>query len=77
MRDINVFLDFENFYSSIIRNFNRIVVLLTLMFQTTNENKLDIQASRKKKNQNIPDGINSGNDRKISRCIKFLSIIAN
>ena len=37
VRDIQVFLDFTNFYRRFIRNFSRIAALLISMLRITNE----------------------------------------
>ncbi len=54
VRDIQVFLGFANFYKRFIRNFNRIVVPLTSMLRTTDNEALSIQATGNKKNQDAP-----------------------
>ncbi len=40
IKDIQVFLDFANFYRRFIRNFNRITTSLISIFQITDDNNL-------------------------------------
>ncbi len=54
VRDIQVFLGFANFYKRFIQNFSKIVVPLTSILQTTNDETMSIQATRNKKNQDAP-----------------------
>ncbi len=42
VRDIQVFLDFANFYRRFIKNISEIVALLTSIFQTTDNETLSI-----------------------------------
>lgn len=54
VRNIQIFLGFAIFYKKLIRNVNRIIVLVfTSIIQTTNDNDLSIQASENKTNYNI------------------------
>lgn len=80
VRDIQVFLDFANFYKRFIRNINRIAVLLIFILWIINEtNKDRIQSSQGHKNQKyqkISTNINDiGNGNSITGDMEYLSTV--
>lgn len=78
VKNIQVFLSFANFDKRFIKNFNRIVVLLISMLQSTKiaENEaLSILINKHEKNQDIPSGVSNTNDDNISENIENLSTI--
>ncbi len=75
VRDIQVFLGFANFYRKFIKNFNRIVILLTSMLRTIDNEALSTQVTENEKNQDILNGIAEANSGGVDRNIKNLSII--
>ena len=66
-------LDFTNFYKRFIKNFTRIIALLNLMLQTTDNKIFSIQAIENQKNQDTLAGTDSS---KVDKSIENLSIIA-
>ncbi len=76
VRDIQVFLDFANFYRRFIQNFSRIAVPLTLILQTIDHKALSTQATENEKNQDVPAGGSAGGGVSGSESIKNLSIAA-
>ncbi len=54
VRDVQVFIDFANFYRRFIRNFSRIIGPLTSMLRTTNESTGDETQSTQAENQDVP-----------------------
>lgn len=72
VRDIQMLLDFINFYRRFIRNFNKIGALLTLILLTTSHKTLSPQAGENKKNQNALD---DDSIRSVSRNIENLLTI--
>ena len=75
VKNIYVFLGFANFYKRFIRNFSKIVTLLTLMLQTTNKEALSTQATENKKNQDTSASANSVGGRGVDGDIKNLSFV--
>ncbi len=56
VRDIQVFLDFANFYRRFIKNFSRIAAALTSRLQTTGNDDLSAQASGHEEDQDAIAG---------------------
>ena len=77
VRDIQVFLNFANFYRRFIKNFSKIAVLLTLMLRTTNKPTGNKLQSTYTKNQNALGIAGRADMGKMGRNIKNLSTIAN
>lgn len=81
VRDIQIILDFTNFYRRLIKNFSRIALSLTSIVKTIGNDDLNTQANKKKKNQNIPrsssSDIGSSVDSGIGESIENLLTGAN
>ena len=72
-----MFLGFTNFYRRFIRNFCRIAVPITSIFQTTDNNDLSTQVGQNEKNQDVLDGTRGGAGRyEAGGSIKNLSTTA-
>lgn len=76
--NIQVFLDFANFYINFIKNVSKITKQLTLIFWTINKSASSksqgTQTNDSKKNEDVPRDIF---DRSIGKNIENLSFIIN
>ncbi len=75
VRDIQMFLGFASFYRRFMRNFSKIVALLTLMLQTTTDKALSTQATKNEKNYNVPSVTAKVDGGEVGRSIKNLSTV--
>lgn len=80
VRDIQIFLDFANFYKRFIRNFNKIAASLTIILRTTNKTSRDktqsSQANNSRKNwDRVSDVDSTGNDGSVDKDVEYLSIV--
>lgn len=76
MKDIQVFLDFTNFYKSFIKNFSKIIILFCLILKTIllfGPNNNDYIG--KIANRVDIVGVDSSNNKIVSRIIKNLLTI--
>ncbi len=80
VRDIEVFLDFANFYRrfiwNFIWNFSRIAASLTSMLQKTDNEVLSTQAIGNKKNQDAPSAASGASGGGVGGSFENLSTIA-
>lgn len=80
VKEIQVFLDFVNFYRRFIKNFSNIAVLFTLILQTTKSIKVSSLSTRVNKNKYYQnkknEAIRAGSDKKNLSPITKLKILA-